>query len=298
MIPLRASYSKVPFRAFASASVRILKLLLLTLASYVDQPGSEQLNLTYATTNQAVLRVDTSEQDASTGRKSARIQSKTQYDTGLFIFDIKHSPYGCATWSSVWLADESNWPYNGEIDVVESVNQGTSGNQMTLHTSDGCSMKNVKRKQEGKTLTTNCLNSTDNNAGCGVSGPVDTYGEAFNNNGGGVYATELRKDGIRTWFFNRSSIPSDVSSGSSPDPSSWGEALADFPSTDCDITSHFKNQSIIVNIDLCGTWAGTSSVYNTEDQCPGQCSDFVATNASAFNNAYWSFNSFKMYQAS
>jgi len=74
-------------------------------------------------------------------------------------------------------------------------------------------------------------------------------------------AMELRDAGIRMWQFTRSAIPSDVTAGT-PDPSTWGEATADFPGTDCDIGSHFKNQSIIANIDLCGSWAGSQSIYS------------------------------------
>ena len=74
---------------------------------------------------------------------------------------------------------------NGEIDVVEAVNQAISGNQMTLHTTGDCTMS-AKRLQTGTTLADNCLNSTDNNAGCGVQGPAYTYGPSFNANGGGV----------------------------------------------------------------------------------------------------------------
>lgn len=65
---------------------------------YVDQPGSDQMNLTYASPTTAVMRVDTSETDASTGRKSVRITSKKTYNDGLFVFDVLHSPYGCGTW--------------------------------------------------------------------------------------------------------------------------------------------------------------------------------------------------------
>lgn len=71
------------------------------------------------------------------------------------------------------------------LDVVEAVNQATTGNQVTLHTTAGCTM-DVKRQETGNVLSTNCLNSTDNNAGCGVQGPVNTYGQVFNNLGGGV----------------------------------------------------------------------------------------------------------------
>ena len=159
---------------------------LIPIDSYVDQVGSEQLNLTYATSSSATIRVDLSNIDASQGgRKSVRIESKSQYNEGLFIFDILHTPYGCGTWPALWLTDPSNWPTNGEIDVVEAVNQATSGNQVTLHTTKDCTM-NVKRKESGKVLTTNCLNSTDDNAGCGVLGAQNTYGQALNENGGGV----------------------------------------------------------------------------------------------------------------
>lgn len=148
------------------------------------------------------MRVDTSDTDASTGRYSVRITSKNTYDSGLFVFDVLHSPYGCSTWPALWLADPSNWPENGwfifslelkllltvvtgEIDVAEAVEQGNTGVQTTLHTKKGCTM-GVKRKQYGGVLKDNCWNGTDDNAGCGVQGAVETYGEAFNDNGGGV----------------------------------------------------------------------------------------------------------------
>ena len=162
---------------------------------------------------------------------------------------------------------------------------------------------NSKRKETGSALYKNCYNGTNDNQGCGVTGDTATYGEEFNNNGGGVYAMELRTAGIRVWFFPRTSIPSDVdttisnTSSTTPDPSTWGEALADFPSTDCDISSHFKNQSIIANIDLCGDLAGQTSLYTTKSGCPGTCSNFVTNNGSAFSTAYWEFASFKVYQS-
>lgn len=143
---------------------------------------------------------------------------------------------------------------------MEAVNVvGSTENQMTLHTSSGCSM-DVKRKETGTALQTSCVNTTNSNAGCGVDGNSKSFGAGFNDIGGGIMAMELRTAGIRMWQFNRTAIPSDITAGS-PNPSTWGEATADYPNTDCNIGNHFKNQSIIANIDLCGSWAGAASTY-------------------------------------
>jgi hypothetical protein len=246
--------------------------------------------------NTAILKVDNLQKNQTTGRYSVRLTSKKAWDTGLFIFDVFHTPYGCATWPALWMtsADISSWPASGEIDIMEQVNSGTSGNLMTLHSSDGCSMS-VKRQETATILTDNCFNGTNNNAGCGVRNSPATFGPQYNAAGGGVLAMELRSAGIRMWQFGRSSIPLDIKNGS-PDPSTWGTAAADFPSTSCDISSHFHNQSIIADIDICGDWAGEPTIY-AQDSCPGLCTDFAAQNEAAFDNAYWEFGNFTIYQA-
>ncbi|KAF3064058.1 putative glycosidase C21B10.07 [Daldinia childiae] len=233
---------------------------------YVPEAQATQLNLTYASEDSAIIRVDTSvgpqsEPDASTGRFSVRIESQAQYDNGLFIFDVKHTPFGCGTWPALWLVDPANWPDHGEIDVMEAANKATDGNQMTLHTTDGCSM-DVKRIMSDSGLSNDCHNATDNNAGCGVRGDAATYGSAYNDGQGGIIAMEWRNE--------------------------------DFPNTNCDIGSHFKNQSIIANIDLCGQYAG--ALYASSG-CPSNCTDYVANNPEAFTDAFWEFGKFEVYKA-
>lgn len=269
--------------------------------TYVDSSTASSLNLTYASSSRAVLRVDTSDADdssssstsstssnngqsssnqgsqggqqgggpgrrdttSSSGRNSVRVTSKTTYDKGLFIFDVYHTPHGCGTWPALWLTDVDNWPSNGEIDVMEAVNLADSGNQMTLHTASNCEM-NHKRKQTGTTTYENCYWDANDESGCGVKSNDSTFGEDYNSAGGGVMALEWRSAGIRVWNFMRGSVPADITNNN-PDPSTWGEATADFPDTGCDIDSHFKNQTIIINIDLCGSWAGGTAY--TESSC-------------------------------
>ena len=268
-------------------------------AVYDNPIDAHNRNLTFTSPTSAVLRVDDKD-SGPYGRHSARVSSKQTYNDGLFLFDVRHAPYGCGTWPAIWLSDAANWPANGEIDVVESVNQAASGVQTTLHTTKGCEMKGVKRVMAGKPAGADCYNGTDQNAGCGVAGAPSTFGPAFNAGGGGVYAAEVRRDGIRAWFFSRAHVPSDVSGAlappggdAHPDPSGWGEALADFPSTHCDVGSHFRNMSVIVDIDLCGQWAG--KVY-AQDGCPGDCHNYVAFTPGAFADAYWEFGGFRVFQ--
>lgn len=273
---------------------------------YVDAAGSFAQNLTstsnttqpdsLSSSGTAILRVDTSDQNATTGRRSVRITSKQTYSSGLFIFDVVHTPYGCATWPALWLTDPSVWPTHGEIDVAEAVNKATTGNQMTLHTTEGCKMGQHRRRQQtGRAISYDCFNGTNSNEGCAVEGPATSFGEAFNAAGGGVYAMELRAEGIRVWLFDRKAIPADVTAGN-PDPSTWGTAMADFPNLECDIGAHFKNMSIIANINLCGDWAGQPQIFGQDGLCPGTCTDWVANEASSFEQAYWEFGGFWVYE--
>lgn len=135
------------------------------------------------------------------------------------------------------------------------------------------------------------------NVGCGI-GTQDTmtYGDGFNNEGGGVYATEWTGEAIRVFHFVRSNIPADILAGN-PDPTTWGAPLALF--TGCDFDTYVKNQTIVFDTTFCGQWAGQKEVWQADPVCSKKaatCEDYVKNNPADFAGAYWDVNSVKVYQ--
>ncbi|PIL27899.1 hypothetical protein GSI_10021 [Ganoderma sinense ZZ0214-1] len=146
---------------------------------------------------------------------------------------------------------------------------------------------------------TNCDVAANGNSGCSVLDKnANSYGLAFNNNGGGFYAMERTNSGVKVWFWprNSKSIPSDVAKGSSSvNTDKWGAPAAHFPSTSCNMAQHFGPHNIVINLSLCGDWAGQQSIYN-QDGCPGSCVDNVNNNPGGFANAYFDIAWLKIYQ--
>lgn len=233
---------------------------------------------------------------APNGRQSIRISSTQTFIHGLFLFDFLHIPEGCGTWPAAWLLGSGTWPQNGEIDILEGVNQQV-GNQMTLHTNAGCSIDNTGFT--GQLATSNCdINalSQDKNAGCGIidSNNTASFGPGFNALNGGVFATEWTSQTIKIWFFSRNTIPADITSNS-PDPTKWGTPVANFAGNQCDIDNHFKDMSIILDNTFCGQWAGQVWSSGSCASLATTCNDYVANNPSAFKDAYWLINSIKVF---
>ena len=177
----------------------------------------------------------------------------------------------------------ATWPDQGEIDVFENVNLATN-NRYTLHTTDGCMHPDNSSSssiETGTVISTDCYNAyvigskivlahadkitrTDGNEGCIVQDPsTNSYGEGFANNGGGVFAMLWNADGIRTWFFERSSIPSDLEN-ESPDPESWTTPTAYWPASDCDPSKFFGPQTL--------TFVSPFTAHiSTSDEYPWPC---------------------------
>ncbi|KAF8659936.1 hypothetical protein AX16_001672 [Volvariella volvacea WC 439] len=265
--------------------------------NYVDKDTALAKNLTYATNDSFVLQADSTTvlHPDGPGRDSVRIMTYKTYTTHVAVFDIRHMPQGCGTWPAVWQTTESNWPYGGEVDILEGVNDcGT--NAVTLHTGPGCTMPQV-RPMLGIPTYRDCNAFVNYNAGCGVELiQPQSYGPTFNRVGGGWYAMERTNSFIKVWFWSRHdpTVPWAVKHGDGNiNTDLFGIPSAYFPDDYCDIASHFGEHHIIINLTFCGDWAG--NVYD-QSGCPGTCIDFVNNNPSAFRDAYFDIAAVRVYQ--
>lgn len=78
-----------------------------------------------------------------------------------------------------------------------------------------------------------------------MSAEGHSFGNAFNENGGGVYALLLDDTTLRIWFFPRESVPVDIEDGI-PKPETWTNPMIDFESSDsCSIGQHWRGQTIV-----------------------------------------------------
>ncbi|OCF33123.1 hypothetical protein I316_05168 [Kwoniella heveanensis BCC8398] len=262
------------------------------LVNYIDGPSAfERGNAFWTGDGKPGIQADHwSNLPVGTPRDSVRITTKSLFSGGLIIVDLALAPWSCGVWPAIWtLGYEGEWPTTGEIDILEGIQAMTNN-----HTLPGCEINQTAGLYTGTIGHTVC-DSTTGGSGCTIVSPsAASFGEPFNSAGGGVFAMLWSGDGIRMWDWTRASIPSDIASGH-PRPESWGVPAAAWDASTCDPKQFFQAQVIVVNIDLCGDWAG--DLYSTFPYCPGTCAEYVS-NPLNLNNTVMLLNSIKVYQQS
>lgn len=270
---------------------------------------------------------------ANKSREAVRLRSREAFTHGLFILDLAHMPGGiCGTWPAWWLyAEASSEHASGEIDMIEQANLATS-NEMTIYayrnddTPATCAIsdRNVSMEgtiEGGSSSDGNCIPDDDGVGGCAISDArPGAFGTQFNDNGGGVYATQWDSDGVRIWWWSPpSTMPQDATTGplgSSPSPSTWGTPSARFHG--CDWDRFLGAQHIQLNTAFCGDeaggagWGGEDTAEDEGQSDAGAstdetqscrkktgvqtCYDYVRANPADFEQAYWQINSLRVYQ--
>ncbi|KAJ7446587.1 concanavalin A-like lectin/glucanase domain-containing protein [Mycena latifolia] len=263
--------------------------------TYVTAADATAESLAYINgAGNAIIKVDDASTVLAAGiqyRKSVRLTSKVQFPVGtLFVIDAVHMPYGCSVWPSIWLNGVLEpgqvWPEAGEIDLIEAINL-MDHNQMALHSYAGC-VQPPNVTQLGTTIIHNCNDTTA--SGCTVAETKNnSFGAGFASAGGGAFGLQFDVAGVFMWFWGRASIPASITSAtatSQMDLSDWGLPSAAYPAEGCNITEFFPPQELVIDITLCGLWAGIEGVY--EASCPGTCfGSNIAGNGSNYANAYF-----------
>ncbi|KAI8996320.1 concanavalin A-like lectin/glucanase domain-containing protein [Trametes punicea] len=273
--------------------------------NYLNQSAAMSQQLAYVNdAGNAIIKVDNfSLVIWENKRNSVRIETTDFFPVGsVFVFNATHLPYGCSVWPSFWTKGP-NWPAGGEIDIVESVNL-MSNNQMALHTASGCTQPS-NATQLGKTSGSDCSAGVDSATGCAVEETQPkSFGADFASAGGGVWATQFDVSGIYIWFWSRKDVPDSVTNANnSIDTSSWGTPSAAWPASSCQIPNYFDAQQLVIDITLCGDWAGQPNIYqstcggplgnSTVDIC--YIDNVINTNGSNYDNAYFEISSIKVF---
>ena len=147
---------------------------------------------------------------------------------------------------------------------------------MALHSTEGCFQAN-NSGGTGQTLERDCSTPT----GCAVrENKNDSYGQAFNEAGGGVFALQMAQSGFYIWFWSvsrilrssffrksmletstqRDDIPDSISGANSQSTmdttKDWGTPSASYPASGCNDTlwKYFAPQQLVLDITLCGNW--------------------------------------------
>ncbi|THH13299.1 hypothetical protein EW146_g6908 [Bondarzewia mesenterica] len=273
---------------------------------WLDRNSAFEQGLAYTDAQgRAVLRVDnTSTVLYNEKRNSVRITSHDSYGIGsLWITDITHLPYGCSVWPALWTKGPV-WPDNGEIDIIEAINL-MPANQYALHTLPGCS-QTPGAWQTGQSGQMDCSQPS----GCLVGETAaNSFNEGFAQAGGGVWATQFDVAGIlrvplrSIWFWSRPNIPQSIlqaTSTSAIDITDFGTPSASYPAFSCNIPQFFSAQQLVIDITLCGQWAGLPQVYTPacgNSGPTGRCYDdnVVGLGTPKYDNAYFEISYIRAY---
>ncbi|KAI9887436.1 MAG: hypothetical protein M1823_000773 [Watsoniomyces obsoletus] len=261
---------------------------------YVDEPTARNASLISTGNGTVYMGVD-HQNVALNGRPSVRVSSKKSYNKVLIVADMNHMPGGaCGTWPAFWTLGP-NWPFNGELDIVEGINDQTK-NLVAFHTGVDCLLNGTA--QSGRVTSPNCNNDPSKpiNKGCqSEEQRSNSYGAEFNQNGGGVYALDWTSEALRVFFFSRESIPADIKANK-PNPATWGIPVMNVQGPGCDLDKNYRDQKIMFTMTFCGDWAdgvwpGSTCAAKTKQTC----SQYVAQNPADFKDQYWSINSVKVF---
>ena len=264
---------------------------------------------------------------------STRLQTSEFFDNGLFVMDAAQIPFGKYVWPAWWLNgliygnDPDAWAANGEIDIIEGGWQVGGGvkaqNTVSIHTNSADAIpdyiqSNLKLNDQTGSCSFNGTSKPGRTcgskrsyecpfAGCSALWPpanANAYGEAFQKNGGGIYAIYIPcKGSIILWFIpnNHGSstynkVQNIMKSRSKLTPDILNSLKNDGVETlildDRNQADYFKKLQMVINVTLCGDafdQTGRETCNTDELYSLVQQSEYI-------KNAKWIINGVSIYQ--
>jgi len=218
-------------------------------------------------------------------RHSVKVETRKTWKHFLGVLRYKHVPFGLGIWPAFWMnAPGVSWPNGGELDILEYASH--DGQKVSLHTRDTNKCKldsgevnKCTEMPDSNKMDYDCYTDYDKGRlGCGPTTFAGQRQPEYWSNNPGAMAIEWTDRFIKVFYFDEANIPDDLDVDF-PRPESWDEkwVIAYFPFA----ASNEKNpgwcpnpadvlmkQKIILNIELCGTWAGNGATWVIKDQDP------------------------------
>ena len=108
--------------------------------------------------------------------------------------------------------------------------------------------------------------------------------------------TQWTSDGIYMWWWEHGTFPNDILTN--PNTCNYGKPYGAWPFGKWCTSNHFNNHTIIIDINLCGSWAGGNdwNQHCAQDTGYSNCNDYVRENPKDFTDAYFKIQTVTVFQ--
>jgi hypothetical protein len=277
---------------------------------YLNKEEAIQAGVAAANETGATLRtgkvIPSTAPNAPFKRQSVMLHSNMAWSPSegfVVVMKYNHVPWGAGIWPAFWLMNSDVlWPHGGEFDIMEYANDEPG--KITFHTNKNCMLDGAKLAHcmSGKPIGGSGPHNCNTNYFQGLLGcrpqQVQRTGEWYSKNPG-VLAAAWDESGVTVYHIPNDKIPDDLAN-EAPKPETWSDfVLAHLPFNKETCQDVAKPQEIVLNIALCGDWAGnawfrspaarrtgythgcSAILSNPKADC---CSQFVTENTPRVNN--------------
>jgi len=178
----------------------------------------------------------------------------------IAVLHYTHLPHGCGVWPSFWAMNSDDvWPKGGELDIMEFANG--EANKVTFHIASKCFLDKEKAQRcapAGHTRlhAEECETSYFmGKLGCMPYQKQPTGADLAGKPG--IMAAEWTEDHITIFHIPEEEIPADLHNDQ-PRPDTWGKWAVAYMPFEPGCMSHVGPQELVLNLQLCGDWAGAT----------------------------------------